>query len=157
MTSTASFDNSISELYRSPPRPLPYDADPRYVRLQRDGLASRREKGSSHSQEETEPLRSDNDVDSESLNTGEKWNQSTCEEGSKEYQTKSSFKLSATKATGFMPIYSSSDDEDVCPTCLEGEISKCVLFIFGVSLVVRLTYYCTIDQTSALPFVVCWI
>lgn len=127
-------------MYRSPPRPLPYDADPRYVRLQRDGLVSRREKGSSHSQEETEPLRSDTNVDSVPLNTGDKWNQSTCEEGSKEYQTKSSFKLSATKATtGFAPIYSSSDDEDVCPTCLEGEISRCVLFIFSVSLVVRLT------------------
>ncbi|KAI8534196.1 hypothetical protein RHMOL_Rhmol10G0070100 [Rhododendron molle] len=120
LTSTASFDNSLSDMYRSPPRPLPYDADPRYVHLQRDGLVSRREKGSSHSQEETEPLRSDTNVDSVPLNTGDKWNQSTCEEGSKEYQTKSSFKLSATKATtGFTPIYSSSDDEDVCPTCLE--------------------------------------
>ncbi|XP_058187748.1 E3 ubiquitin-protein ligase At3g02290-like [Rhododendron vialii] len=120
LTSTASFDNSLSDMYRSPPRPLPYDADPRYVRLPRDGLVSRREKGSSHSQEETEPLRSDTNVDSVPLNTGDKWNQSTCEEGSKEYQTKSSFKLSATKATtGFTPIYSSSDDEDVCPTCLE--------------------------------------
>lgn len=147
-------------MYRSPPRPLPYDADPRYVRLQRDGLVSRREKGSSHSQEETEPLRSDTNVDLVPLNTGDKWNQSTCEEGSKEYQTKSSFKLSATKATtGFAPIYSSSDDEDVCPTCLEGEISRCVLFIYSVSLVVRLTYYYyyTIDQTSVLLFVVCWI
>lgn len=27
-------DNSLSDVYRSPPRPLPYDADPRYFRLQ---------------------------------------------------------------------------------------------------------------------------
>lgn len=120
LTSTASFDNSLSDVYRSPPRPLPYDADPRCVRLQRDGLVSRWEKGSSHLQEETEPLRSDTDVNSVPLNTGDKWNQSTCEEGLKEYQTMSSFKLSATKATtGVAHIYSSSDDEDVCPTCLE--------------------------------------
>jgi RNA polymerase subunit RPABC4/transcription elongation factor Spt4 len=59
-------------------------------------------------------------VNSVPLNTGDKWNQSTCEEGLKEYQTMSSFKLSATKATtGVAHIYSSSDDEDVCPTCLE--------------------------------------
>lgn len=142
MTSTASFDNSLSDVYRSPPRPLPYDADPRYVRLQRDGLVSRREKGSSHLQEETEPLRSDTDVNSVPLNTGDKWNQSTCEEGLKEYQTMSSFKLSATKATtGVAHIYSSSDDEDVCPTCLEGEISQFVSFVYSVSLAVRLTYY----------------
>ncbi|KAG8384571.1 hypothetical protein BUALT_Bualt04G0131600 [Buddleja alternifolia] len=62
----ASLDNSLADMYRSPPRPLPYDADPRYVRLQqRDGLVSRREKGSSHLHEETEPLRK-NEVDEES-------------------------------------------------------------------------------------------
>ncbi|KAL6961119.1 hypothetical protein U1Q18_038881, partial [Sarracenia purpurea var. burkii] len=130
LTSTASFDNSLSDMYRSPPRPLPYDADPQYFRLQRDGLVSRREKGSSHLQEEAEPLRSDTDVDSEALNTGDKWNQSTCEEGSKEYNTKTSLKLSTTKtATGYAHIYSSSEDEDFCPTCLEGEMSQCIVLV----------------------------
>ncbi|KAH0697558.1 hypothetical protein KY289_015040 [Solanum tuberosum] len=107
-------------MYRSPPRPLPYDADPRYFRLQRDGLVSRREKGSSHSHEETEPLRrSDIDDDSESLGTGNKWKESVCEEGSKEYNSKS-LKLSTAKTTTeFTQICYSSEDEDVCPTCLE--------------------------------------
>nr|GLL18779.1 E3 ubiquitin-protein ligase At3g02290-like [Ipomoea trifida]GMC59494.1 E3 ubiquitin-protein ligase At3g02290-like [Ipomoea batatas] len=120
LSSTASLDTSLSDIYRSPPRPLPYDADPRYFRLQRDGLVSRREKGSSHSHEETEPLRrSDTDDDSESLSTGNKWDKS-CEEESKEYNSKSSLKLSTAKTTsGFPHIYSSSEDEDVCPTCLE--------------------------------------
>ena len=109
-------------MYRSPPRPLPYEIDPQYFHLQRDGLVSRREKGSSHLHEETEPLRSDADADSEFLSTGDKWNGSTCEEGSKEYHTKSSLKVSTAKReTGFAHIYSSSEDEDVCPTCLEGE------------------------------------
>lgn len=121
MTSSASLDNSISDMYRSPPRPLPYDADPRYIRLQRDGLISRREKGSSHSHEEAEPLRSDTDADSDCLSTGEKWNGSACEDGVKEHRSKSSMKFSSAKATTVVGnFYISSEDEDVCPTCLEG-------------------------------------
>ncbi|GAB2300130.1 hypothetical protein Dimus_034168 [Dionaea muscipula] len=118
LTTTASTDNFLSDMYRSPPRPLPYDADPRYFRLQRDGLVSRREKGSSHSHEETEPLRrSDIDADLESL-TSEKWN-STGEDGSKDTR-KSSVKLSSRKsAAEFEYVYSSLEDEDVCPTCLD--------------------------------------
>lgn len=124
LSSAVSLDNSLSDMYRSPPRPLPYDADPRYFRLQRDGLVSRREKGSSHSHEETEPLRrGDIDDETDSLSTGNKWDAS-CEEGSKDYNSKSSLKLSTAKTTtGFAHIYyssSSSEDEDACPTCLEG-------------------------------------
>ncbi|KAJ4707240.1 E3 ubiquitin-protein ligase [Melia azedarach] len=119
MTSTASLDNSLSDMYRSPPRPLPYDADPRYFRLQQDCLVSRREKGSSQFHEESEPLRGDDDVDSESLSAGGKWNDSSYEDGSKEH-SKSSPRLSSAKATaGIGYIYSPSEDEDVCPTCLE--------------------------------------
>ncbi|KAJ1413957.1 E3 ubiquitin-protein ligase [Sesbania bispinosa] len=120
MTSATSLDNSLSDMYRSPPRPLPYDAEPRYFRSQRDGLVSRREKSSSHSNEETEPLRSDVDVDPESLSSGDKWNECTCEDGSKEYRSKSSLRLSSAKfTTGVGHVYSSSEEEDVCPTCLE--------------------------------------
>lgn len=121
-SSSASLDSSLSGVYRSPPRPLPYDVDPRYIRLQRDGLVSRREKGSSRSQEEGEPLRgSDSDTETDPLCVGSKWNNSsTCEDGAKGLQTKSSLKLSTTKeTTGFAHIYASSEDEDVCPTCLE--------------------------------------
>ncbi|KZV45609.1 hypothetical protein F511_02269 [Dorcoceras hygrometricum] len=110
-------------MYRSPPRPLPYDADPRYFRLQRDGLVSRREKGSSHSHDqETEPLRtSEVDDEAESMSKKNKWNEFTCEDGSKDYSSRLSLKLSTGKTTsGFAHIYTSSDDEDVCPTCLEG-------------------------------------
>ncbi|KAM7516675.1 hypothetical protein LguiA_006258 [Lonicera macranthoides] len=118
--SSTSLDNSLSDMYRSPPRPLPYDTDPRNFHMQRDGLVSRREKGSSHAQEETEPLRrSDNESDSEPLITG-KWNNSIREEGSKEYNSRASLKLSTAKmTTGFAHIYSFQEEEDVCPTCLE--------------------------------------
>ncbi|CAN1826727.1 E3 ubiquitin-protein ligase At3g02290 [Linum perenne] len=87
----------------------------------RDGLVSRREKGSSHSHEEAEPLRSDNDDDdSEYYSTGDKWKASACEEGSKEQRPRSSLKLSSAKSSsGIGYIYSSSEDEEVCPTCLE--------------------------------------
>ncbi|KAG8659657.1 hypothetical protein MANES_02G059500v8 [Manihot esculenta] len=124
MTST-SLDNSLSDMYHSPPRPLPYDADPRYFRVQRDGLVSRREKGSSHSHEESEPLRSDNDADSESLSATDKWNASACEEGSKEQRARSSLKLSSATSVGVGYIYTSTEDEDVCPTCLEGFPCEC--------------------------------
>ncbi|KAJ4833098.1 hypothetical protein Tsubulata_001081 [Turnera subulata] len=120
VTSSASLDNSLSDMYRSPPRPLPYDADPRYFRLQRDGLVSRREKGSSHSHEESEPLRGNTDADSDSLDVEDKWNASGCEDGSKEQRGRSSLRLSSAKgalAIGY--VYSSSEEEDVCPTCLE--------------------------------------
>ncbi|XP_052205244.1 E3 ubiquitin-protein ligase At3g02290-like [Diospyros lotus] len=119
LTSTSSLDNALSDIYRSPPRPLPYDADPRYFRLQQDGGVSRREKGSSHSQEETEPLRSYTGADSDSLSARDKCNESTCEEGSKENHARSSLKFSTTETTGFAHIYSSSEEEDFCPTCLE--------------------------------------
>ncbi|OIV90203.1 hypothetical protein TanjilG_01399 [Lupinus angustifolius] len=113
MSSTASLDNSLSDMYRSPPRPLPYDAEPRYFR-------SRREKGSSHLNEESEPLRSDVDIDPESLSSGDKWNECAGEDGSKEYRSKSPLKLSSAKyTTGVGVVYASSEEEDVCPTCLE--------------------------------------
>ncbi|OIW17318.1 hypothetical protein TanjilG_22430 [Lupinus angustifolius] len=120
MTSTASLDNSMSDIYRSLPRPLPYDADPRVFRSQRDGLVSRCEKGSSHSHEESEPLRSDVDVDPESLNSAGKRNDNAREDGSKEYSSQSTLRLSSAKlTTGAGLVYSSSEEEDVCPTCLE--------------------------------------
>lgn len=121
LSSIASLDDSIPDTYRSPPRPLPYDADPRYFRPQRDGLVTSSEKGSSHHlNEEAEPLRA-NEVDQESdrPSNKSKWNDFTYEDASKEY-SKSSLKLSVDKpATGFAHIYACSDDEDVCPTCLE--------------------------------------
>lgn len=129
-------------MYRSPPRPLPYDADPRYIRLQRDGLISRREKGSSHLHEESEPLRSEVDTDSDSLGSAGKWNGSACLEESKENLGKSSLKFPSTKSTsGLGYAYTSSEDEDVCPTCLEGWFIY-FSFIFGSGL--------------ALDILVCW-
>ncbi|XP_051114732.1 E3 ubiquitin-protein ligase At3g02290-like [Andrographis paniculata] len=123
LSSIASIDDSIPDTYRSPPRPLPYDADPRYFRLQRDGLVSSSGKGSSQNlNEETEPLRGSevNQEESGLATNKSKWNDITYEEGSKEHNSKSSIKPSTDNpARGFAHIYTCSDDEDVCPTCLE--------------------------------------
>ncbi|KAJ0466933.1 putative transcription factor C2H2 family [Helianthus annuus] len=89
--SSASLDNSLSGVYRAPPRPMPYDVDPRYIRLQRNGLVSRWEKGSSRAQEEGDLLRgSDSDMETDPLCAGNKWNNSTCEDETKGSYTKSS-------------------------------------------------------------------
>ncbi|KAL1211374.1 E3 ubiquitin-protein ligase [Cardamine amara subsp. amara] len=130
ITSSSSHDNFLSEAFRSTPRPLPYDADPRYFR----SLVSRREKGSSHSHEEAEPLRSDSDADSESFGVGGcKWannNKSTiCDKDSKEeYSSKSSLRILKSKSKSIMAdsenMYILSEDEDVCPTCLEEYTSE---------------------------------
>lgn len=115
LTSSMSPDHSLADMYRSPPRPLPYDADPRIYQLQ----LSKREKGSSHSHDDTVPLRTSGvDEESDSPANKNKWNEFECEEGSKEYSSKSSFNLSKATA-GYAHLYISSEEEDVCPTCLE--------------------------------------
>ncbi|KAF8052398.1 hypothetical protein N665_1562s0009 [Sinapis alba] len=133
ITSSSSYDNFMSNTFHSTPRPLPYDADPGFFRSRRDSLVSRRDKGSSHSHEEAEPLRSDADVvDSESFSVeGSKWGNSkliiSTGEDSKEDFSKSTrrfLKSKAMDAGGNEGVYVMSDDEDVCPTCLEEYTSE---------------------------------
>lgn len=129
-----SLDNSLAEMYRAPPRPLPYDVDPRSFRLQQLArLDAKREKGSSHSHDESEQLRASGvDDQSELLSNKNKWNEFACQEGSKDYDSRLSFKLSNSKmATGYAHINASTEDEDVCPTCLEGGLyTYCILSLF---------------------------
>ncbi|PKI55349.1 E3 ubiquitin-protein ligase At3g02290-like [Punica granatum] len=117
ITTTASLDDSFSDMYRSPPRPLPYDADPRSFR---DGFVSGREKGSSHSPEESEPLR-ENGPESDSMcGAAVKRKEYPHGGGPKEENLKSSAKLSVAKINSELEyVYSTTEDEDVCPTCLE--------------------------------------
>lgn len=115
-------DSSPPDTYRAPPRPLPYDMDPRYLRLQRDGLVSRRDKTGSHLHGESEPLRRTNsDGDGEPLTTLQSWNGADYEDQGQGYQPESPGKRQTLKA--MMRIESSLSlmgDEDVCPTCLDG-------------------------------------
>jgi hypothetical protein len=112
-SSESSFDT-----YRSPPRPLPYD-DPRFSPPTRDWFALRRE-ASSHSPEESEPLRADDDEEeTEAPITVDKPSKTN-------YDTKmkrSSYgeKLPPKEHGNYFTYFSTSaEDEDVCPTCLEG-------------------------------------
>ncbi|MBA0732313.1 hypothetical protein Gogos_016412 [Gossypium gossypioides] len=118
VNSPASLYSSLTDVYESTIRSLPYDGETRHCRLQREGLVSRREKGSSHSQEDSKPLRGADDADSETFSTGEKWN--SFEQGLTERQSKSSQNHSSAKSqVGVGYTYWSAEEEDVCPTCLE--------------------------------------
>ncbi|XP_077215402.1 E3 ubiquitin-protein ligase At3g02290-like isoform X2 [Tasmannia lanceolata] len=118
---TASRDSSPSATYRAPPRPLPFDVDPRCSR----GLVSRHEKASGHFHEESEPLRRNSHASVESVNAVDKQIGYDYEGGSKVYRSESSMKNQSMK---FMSeesyILTSSEDEDVCPTCLEEYTSE---------------------------------
>lgn len=112
---------SSFDTYRSPPRPLPYD-DPRFSPPARDWL---RRESPSHSPEESEPLRA-NDDDEEietpsRIDKASKTNYSTkmkiC---SSAYGDKVPPKEHGNYFSYFLPY---AEDEDVCPTCLEGIIA----------------------------------
>lgn len=120
-SSTSINDNSISDSYRSPPRPLPYD-DPRCSRMHRDGLISRHDKSSSHFHEESEPLRGSNDRTNMELSTTSKCRGSSYEHEARLSCFKSSLKsVSPEVSNGGIYTFPScvDEDEDVCPTCLE--------------------------------------
>lgn len=66
-------------------------------------------------------MRGDVDTETECLDVGYKSKTSGYDEGSKGHPSKTSSYLSSVKTvTGYETVYTSSEDEDVCPTCLEG-------------------------------------
>ncbi|XP_026659294.2 E3 ubiquitin-protein ligase At3g02290-like [Phoenix dactylifera] len=117
-------DDFIPDTYRPPPRPLPYD-DPRCSRLQRDGLVSRRDKSLSHFHEESEPLRRNSSyTEMETMSRVDKCG-SDYDRGSKLCDSESLLKHPLTEDTkGATYFFPSSEDEDVCPTCLEEYTSE---------------------------------
>lgn len=115
-------DNSMNESHLSISRSLPYDPEARYSRLQRDGLISRRDKSTSHFQEDAQPVRRNlSGSGIESLGLGKRRNVVDSEEDCKFGLLESTEKALNTKtADGLLYVQPSSEDEDVCPTCLEG-------------------------------------
>ncbi|GFY99912.1 hypothetical protein Acr_13g0013120 [Actinidia rufa] len=93
-TGTELPDSSFNDALHSVSRPLPYDADQRYSRLQqRDDL----------------------------LGSAKKWNGVDSAEELQLGHSETSEKALATKvAHGLIYVQSSCEDEDVCPTCLDG-------------------------------------
>ncbi|KAF6134012.1 hypothetical protein GIB67_038303 [Kingdonia uniflora] len=114
-------DNSLTETYLSVPRTVPYNADQRFSRLQRVGLVFRREKSMGNFQDESQPLRrSSSSSGVEPLGAGKKRIGVDSEEECKTVRSDSSEKSFSEKVThGLAYMIPSSEDEDVCPTCLE--------------------------------------
>jgi hypothetical protein len=112
-------NESSFDTYRSPPRPLPYD-DPRFSPPSRDWFALRCE-ASSHSPEESEPLRADDDVEMETPVTVDKPSKTNYDTKMKRTSSAYREKLPPKEHGNYFTYFSPSDeDEDVCPTCLEG-------------------------------------
>ncbi|KAF8040979.1 hypothetical protein BT93_B3024 [Corymbia citriodora subsp. variegata] len=114
-------DNSTTDIHLANPRPVPYEVEQRYSRLPRDGLVSRREKSMTHFQEESQPLRINvSSSGTESVEFEKKWSSVDAEEESKLGQLEPMEKLSTNKSVkGLNLTQLSSEDEDICPTCLE--------------------------------------
>lgn len=116
---TALPDNSSNDIHLSVSRPAPPDSDQRYSRLQRDGLVSRRDKSMTHFQEDAQPLRRNmSSSGTESLGFRKKLNGVETEEDGKSGHSESSEK--AKISYGLAYTQPSSEDEDFCPTCLDG-------------------------------------
>jgi hypothetical protein len=113
-SSESSFDT-----YRSPPRPLPYD-DPRFSPPQRDWLVSRHGP-SCHSPEESEPLRANDDEEMETPSSTHKSSKTNYDTKMKRSSSTHGEKLPTKEPGNYFTYFSpSAEDEDVCPTCLEG-------------------------------------
>jgi hypothetical protein len=118
--STNITDNSLSETYHLVSRPPPYDTDPRYARVQREGLVSRREKSINLTQEESLALRRNGSSSGiEHLAAQKKWSSTEPEGEYKVHRSESTKSLSAKSYNSSFAVVT-SEDEDVCPTCLEG-------------------------------------
>ncbi|KAI3713932.1 hypothetical protein L1987_72520 [Smallanthus sonchifolius] len=99
---------SLTDENRSATRPLRYDSDHRFTRLQR-GLVLRREKSMTHFQEDSQSGIEFVDFSKRKSTDGD----------SKSGNLESSEKSLKVKASEGLLYEQSSDNEDVCPTCLD--------------------------------------
>lgn len=118
-------DTSLTDANHSVSRPLSYDADQRFSRSQRDGLVLRREKSLSHLQEDSLPPRRNASTSGmDTLGSGKKWCGVDSTEDFKRCHSELLEKESATKAAHGLVYQHASDDDDVCPTCLDEYTSE---------------------------------
>ena len=115
----SSIDTSIPEVFQAPPTPLPYDSEPRYLRNSRDGPISRRDK-SGMSQESQRHSNSDGGGTALQRRFGNS--------GGADHEEQSlGLKPGAVEKNAPSKTFprvesalSMMDDDDVCPTCLDG-------------------------------------
>lgn len=123
--SPALLDSASNDVYHSisVPRAVAYDGDQRYSRLQRDGLVSRRDKSTAHLQEESQPLRrttSTSEIEPLGSNIKRRNGAESEEDCKIVHQLEPAGKPSITKVIhGLDYKLRLSEDEDVCPTCLD--------------------------------------
>ncbi|KAI3728462.1 hypothetical protein L6452_17099 [Arctium lappa] len=115
---------SLNDENHSATRPLPYEGEHRFTRLQR-GLVSRREKSTTHFQEDSQALRrSTSSSGMEFLDFAKRRSGIDSTENSKCGQPESLEKSLSVKSPEGLLYEHSSDNEDVCPTCLEEYTSE---------------------------------
>ncbi|CAA6663978.1 unnamed protein product [Spirodela intermedia] len=112
-------NGSLTETCHLVPRPASYDTEARYSLSQRDGLVSRHEKFMGNVQESSRAFRSSNSSGTLHLGSAKKKDITDSEEESttalSEYD-----KFWPGKASGGIDhVVTTSEEEDVCPTCLE--------------------------------------
>jgi hypothetical protein len=118
--SAGTTDSFLAETFQLVSRPLPFDTDPRYTCVQREGLVSRREKSINLTQEESLALRRNGSSSAiEHIASQKKRSSTDTDSEYKVHRSKSTNSLSA-KAYNSSYTLVTSEDEDVCPTCLEG-------------------------------------
>lgn len=120
-STATSMESPTCDTYRSPPRPLPYD-DPRFA------VRMRRDKSSSHLNEESELLR-ENGETTELPKSLDKWGQSVCDGKSKGCFTDYDLNAKPKELSKASYCFGLAEDEEVCPTCLDG-LSDDPLFPF---------------------------
>ncbi|GLJ42012.1 hypothetical protein SUGI_0869890 [Cryptomeria japonica] len=114
----ASLDTSIPDTYRAPPTPLPYDADVRYVRTVCDGLGVRNDRSG--------PIQG-RDLQNISGNTDEGEGEALaafknlkCAEFKNQGINDKPSSIETCQASKLSEMVILTDEEDTCPTCLEG-------------------------------------
>ncbi|KAG1363576.1 E3 ubiquitin-protein ligase [Cocos nucifera] len=115
---TTSADSSLSETYHLGPQPPSYATDPRFSRSQHDGLISRRDKSMSHLQEESQTHRSNGSSSAvEHLGSVNQQISAETEEEKPSHSESGKNLYAKAYSTGY--VIAASEDEDVCPTCLD--------------------------------------
>lgn len=134
--------SSVSSAYELVPRPPQYDTDQRYSHLQREGLVLRHEKSLNHLQEKMQVLRRNGSSSAmEHLGYGSKQNAADSEGGHKTSHPEKEKTLTIKSSFGLNYAASASDEEDVCPTCLEGSsIVTALQWSLNCSLIISKLY-----------------
>jgi hypothetical protein len=137
----SSLDTSIPEVFQAPPTPLPYGSEPRYLRNARDGLSRRDKSGMSQ-----ESLRHSNSDAGGGTALQRRFGNGG---GGPDLEDQTQGLKSDKNAPSPKPFprvesaLSMLDDDDVCPTCLDGNVPESSFleffyFLFFVIVFVKL-------------------